>query len=87
MSDDIVARLRGNVISRANQLDAAEAIEWYRAALGTTHDCLIGRLRELERGLIQHRPKLADDYHLFAIGEAADEIERLRAVISRNMPR
>ena len=81
MEDDIVLRLRSNLVSREYQLEAADCIEWLRGLLRAGED-LPKRLRELERDLLKEED-LSDCYWLPVIGEAADEIERLREVISR----
>lgn len=81
MADDIVLRLRSNLVSREYQLEAADCIEWLRGQMRNGDD-LPKRLRELERDLIQ-RKDLSDCHWLPAIGEAADEIDRLRELISR----
>jgi len=79
MFEDLARRLRGNEVSRQNQLDALAAIAWYQTVLASHEgDDLVARLRELERDLIRHRPKLPNDFDLTVIGEGADEIERLR---------
>ena len=81
MADDIVTRLRSNLVSQKLQLEAAECIVRLRGLLRANED-LPNRLRELERDLLKEED-LSLCYWLPVIGEAADEIERLREVISR----
>ena len=81
MEDDIVLRLRSNLVSQEFQLEAADCIESLRGQMRNGDD-LPKRLRELERDLMKEED-LSDCYWLPAIGEAADEIDRLRELISR----
>lgn len=82
MGDDLVTRLRSNLVSQTYQREAADCIEWLRSQLRGA-DTLPSRLREIERDLFKEGPRIRNSYHLDVIGEAADEIERLREVISR----
>lgn len=81
MTDDIVDRLRSNVVSQKDKFEAALLIELLRRQLQAPDD-LVARLRELERDLIAE-DGLKEVFYLPTIGEAADEIERLRDVISK----
>ena len=85
MTDDIVARLRSNTVSQQYQLQAALIIEELQqqiSKLQASGDDLVARLRELERDLLQEED-LTSMYYIPVIGEAADEIQRLRELTSR----
>ena len=81
MEDDIVVRLRSNVVSQKYQLEAAAEIEALRRKLDARGD-LPDRLRDLHNDLMAE-DDMWDCYPLEMIGEAADEIERLRKIIDR----
>ena len=84
MEDDIVLRLRSNLVSQKYQLEAANEIEMLRRELLALRESvdIPNRLLEIHSSLMKEED-IEDCYDLSVIAEAAHEIERLREIITR----